>query len=116
MRPVEAVCYDNFYAAIGYEKQKEASRNRVRMISQLGREIGPLPARRNPQAVMRARTDLEFFLKTYFPEKFFRPFGKPHLELIRQLENVIADGERVAVTIPRGMGKTTCLLGPQFGP
>ncbi|MCL2304640.1 MAG: phage terminase large subunit family protein [Planctomycetaceae bacterium] len=94
-----------------YEKQKESSRNRVRKISRLGREIGPIPARRNPQAVMRSATDLEFFLKTYFPEKFYRPFGKPHLELITQLERIIRVGGRVACALPRGIGKSTTLLG-----
>ncbi len=90
-----------------YEQYKAKQNAYSHAKSLLGREIGPLPAIKDPVRRMRGRTDLEFFLRTYFPLKFSTPFGKYHLELIHALEHCLIHDGKQAVAMPRGTGKTT---------
>ena len=86
-------------------KAKRAEIQRAKSL--LGREIGPLPAIRDPRRRARGRVDLAYFLRTYFPLKFTTPFGKYHLELIHALEHCLIHDGKQAVAMPRGTGKTT---------
>jgi len=82
-----------------------AERSRARSLA--GREIGPLPAIADPRRRRRAKNDLEFFLKTYFPKVFSKPFGHNHKTLIESLQRCLVKGGRQAVAMPRGSGKTS---------
>ena len=86
-------------------KAKRAAYSHAKSL--LGREIGPLPAIKDPRRRAKGRNDLGFFLQTYFPLKFSTPFGKYHLELIKALEHCLIHDGKQAVAMPRGTGKTT---------
>lgn len=56
---------------------------------------------------VRAKSDLEYFLREYLPGWFKKPFGKNHKRLIEALQDRILHGGRQAVAMPRGTGKST---------
>ena len=82
-----------------------AERSRSRSVA--GREIGPLPPIADPQRRIKAKSDLMYFLRTYFPKVFSKPFGHNHLLLIESLQRCLVKGGRQAVALPRGSGKTS---------
>lgn len=45
----------------------------------------------------------EVFAKTFFPEKFYKPFSQLHREIISAMD---AGHKKIVVAAPRGMGKT----------
>ena len=74
-------------------------------------DIGPLPPVANQSRKDRAATDVEFFLKTYFPNVCYRPFSAAHRQLIHDAADIILNGGKTAIVMPRGTGKSTlCLL------
>lgn len=75
------------------------------------REIGELPAVADPDRRAAAVADLSTFLRTYFPRRFSKPFGRPHETLIDALQRICEDGGLRAVALPRGYGKTTIVDG-----
>lgn len=94
----ESAGYDQFKA-----KQAEISRER----SAEGREIGPLPTVVDPERKASGKSDPVFFLKTYFPNRFYLEFGRPHLEAIAALRRCSEEGGLQALAMMRGAGKTT---------
>jgi hypothetical protein len=89
-----------------YEAHKATTRERQAAISAAGRDIGPLPAVRDPERRERGRVDPEFFYKTYFPNRFYLAFGKPHRDAIAALSGCSEHGGLFAYAIQRGGGKT----------
>lgn len=93
--------------AVSYAQHAAAQAERSRQRSRMGRDIYPIPVIRSPQTRMRCRDDLGAFCSHYLPYWFTKPFGSPHLALIRSLETILRDGGRQAVAMPRGSGKST---------
>ena len=98
---------DEYRDPLQYERVKERARKDSALRSLAGREIAPLPAVANPARRASASASLLVFCKLYFAQKFKKPFGQNHLALIDALQNVIADGGKQAIAMPRGTGKTT---------
>ena len=98
---------DEYRDPLQYERVKERARKDSALRSLAGREIAPLPAVANPARRASASASLLVFCKLYFAQKFKKPFGQNHLALIDTLQNVIADGGKQAIAMPRGTGKTT---------
>ena len=94
-----------------YAEVKEKAREASALRSLIGREIAPLPPVKDPARRRACSKDLRLFLLTYFPKKYKKPFGRPHLELIRNIERVVLEGGKQAVALPRGSGKTTICMG-----
>lgn len=94
-----------------YAEVKEKAREASALRSLIGREIAPLPPVKDPARRRACSKDLRLFLLTYFPKKYKKPFGRPHLELIRNIERVVLEGGKQAVALPRGSGKTTICIG-----
>lgn len=95
---------DKLYADRHREaKRRFAAKTRA---SDLAVNINPCadPARR-----ARCGKSLATFLRTYFPDVFRLKFSDDHLETIRIAEEVIREGGRFAVAMPRGSGKTSIM-------
>lgn len=90
-----------------YERHKESMRRRSAALSRSGRDIGSIPAVKNPRRKMRALKSFRLFLEEYFPERFKLKWGAHHLLLIARIQDVILFGGSHAVAMPRGDGKTT---------
>ncbi len=65
----------------------------------------------DPQRRERAIADPELFLKTYFADKYPRPFEKIHREIIEALVEVARYGGKQSVAAPRGFGKSEVVKG-----
>ncbi|MBN2377049.1 MAG: phage terminase large subunit family protein [Sedimentisphaerales bacterium] len=85
------------------ETANEFSLNRTRV----GQDIAPLPPVKNPARRARANHDFRFFCETYFPNQYTLAWSDDHLKVISKIESVVIDGERYAIAMPRGSGKTT---------
>jgi len=70
-----------------------------------------IPACENPQRRERCLADPERFLKTYFKDRYTRPFGKLHHRLIDEIMGIAIRGGRKALAAPRGRGKTEITKG-----
>lgn len=97
--------------AAAYERKKLLAAERSRRSSVLGREIAPLPPIRNMARRALGKYDLAFFLRTYLPKKFQKPFSRNHLRYIDALADAIINGGRRSVAMPRGSGKSTIAKG-----
>lgn len=93
-------------AAERYDRHRRKAGERRRKESAAGRELYPLPAVKNPERRARALADLEFFLSTYFPERFFLKWSAEHRTAIADLQRVILEGGKKCLAMPRGSGKT----------
>lgn len=52
-------------------------------------------------------TDLELFLRTCFPQAYSLEFSNDHLKVIDALYRTVTKGQKKAIAMPRGSGKTT---------
>lgn len=50
---------------------------------------------------------MRFFAESYFPHLFRLEWSADHLQVLELIERVVLNGERFAVAMPRGSGKTT---------
>ena len=55
--------------------------------------------------------DPEKFLKTYFANRYRRPFNQVHYEMIDAMIKAAKYGERMAIAAPRGVGKSELCKG-----
>lgn len=90
-----------------YEQHKAKMADASRERSQAGRELGEIPAVDDPRRRARAAKSLQYFLATYFPERFKLDWSADHLKAIARIEQAILSGGRFALAMPRGSGKTT---------
>lgn len=96
----------------GYAKKLANAQERSRKMALAGRDIAPLPSVVNPIRKINCSKNLELFLLTYLPDKYTKPFGKNHKQLIQSLQEcILNDGKNVVVSMPRGSGKTTITIG-----
>lgn len=90
-----------------YETKKRRAAAASAAESSAGREIGPLPPVKNPRRKKRCEKSLEAFCRTYFPARFPLPFSAAHRQAIERMETCTKEGDRFALAMMRGGGKTT---------
>lgn len=90
------------------ERDKDVKRKREKRTEAARIEI---PDVVNPQRRDRCLKDPELFLKTYFADKYTRPFGKHHHQMIDTIVNRAKYGGRQAIAAPRGCGKSELVKG-----
>lgn len=94
-------------AGASYEAHKERAWARQEEISRSGRDIGELPAARDPARRERCRESLQLFAETYMPNRFNLEPSPDHITFWQDLEHAVRHGGLLAVAMPRGSGKTT---------
>jgi hypothetical protein len=72
-----------------------------------GRDIGSIPAVKNPKLREECRRSLRRFAETYFPERFSRPWSNDHLLVISKIEASVLRGELCCIAMPRSFGKSS---------
>lgn len=95
--------------AAAYDAHKERSRARQADQSRAGREIGSLPAVKNPARREACSRDLQLFASTYFPQRFTLKPSPDHHEFWSELDHAVRHGGLLAEAMPRGSGKTTMI-------
>lgn len=90
-----------------YADHKEKMSAKSRELSLAGRDIGAIPAVKNPKRKAKALKHYQSFLEEYFPERFSMKWSKAHIKLITRIDQVVRHGGLHAVGMPRGEGKTT---------
>jgi len=88
-------------------RQKMAARAQTQ--SALGRELGRMPAVKDPRRKLAGMRSLRTFCESYFPEVFYLPWSADHLAVIETLERVIIEGGLFALAMPRASGKSALL-------
>ncbi len=73
-------------------------------------DIGPLPEIADRERREKARNNLAFFIRTYFNQVCYRPFNKAQIALMDDASDIIINGGKNAIVMPRGTGKTTLNL------
>lgn len=94
-----------------YERHKDQARERQAEQSRRGRDIGKIPAPKDPKRREKCRLNLKLYLETYLPHQFPLGWSKAHLAAIRRCQDVVLNGGRLALAMWRGAGKTTILRG-----
>jgi hypothetical protein len=107
-------------AARDYAAHKEAMREKARLASESGRDIGEMPPVESPVRKATAERSFRAFCESYFPEVFALRFSDDHLKVIAKTEQAVLHGGLFALAMPRGSGKTTiaecaCLWAILYG-
>jgi hypothetical protein len=76
-----------------------------------GRDIGPIPAVKDPARREACRLDLDKFLLIYLPRRFYLPFSPDHRKVIGKLQSMLLRGELYAEGVYRSFGKTAIAEG-----
>ena len=97
--------------AEGYEAHRDRMGADQRDKAKSVREIGTIPACRLTRVRARAKFDLAFFLKAFFPDQFPLDWSEDHLAAIATLQHAILHGGLFSLGMPRGSGKTTIAEG-----
>jgi hypothetical protein len=97
--------------AVGTFREKELKKQRELMARKRaeGREVH-IPEVGDLSRRSRCRYDLTLFCKTYFPELFYLEMAPMHYKIIRENQDSILHGGKIALAAPRGYGKTTITL------
>ena len=90
----------------GRERSRESRREATRAKQDIASQLGKV---KNPRRRKKAEKSYEFFARTYFPERFDKPFSEDHLKTIALIEEAVLRGGKLAVAMPRGSGKTTLI-------
>jgi hypothetical protein len=103
-----------------YAAHREAMREKARMESESGRDIGDLPPVEQPERKSAARISFQAFCSSYFPEIFALPFSEDHRKVITKTEQAVLQGGLFALAMPRGSGKSSlaecaCLWAVLYG-
>jgi len=107
-------------AARDYATHKEAMREKARLESESGRDIGELPPVESPVRKAAAERSFRAFCESYFPDIFALQFSDDHLTVIAKTEQAVLHGGLFALAMPRGSGKTSiaecaCLWAILYG-
>ena len=89
------------------QANRDASAERSREKSSVVRDIGELPAVRDPARRTLCKTSLERFCTSYFPYTFTLAFSPDHRKVLAKIELAVLKGGLFALAMPRGSGKTT---------
>lgn len=89
-----------------YDRKKRLARARRRAETVAGQEIGEIPGVVN--RARRATTYASFraYCETYYPQRFYLPWSKAHLDAVAKIEEAVTSGGWFAFAMPRGWGKT----------
>lgn len=87
-------------------KQTSNAAKQMRHVAALN-DIGPLPPVADKARRDKAATDLPYFVRTYFNGVCYRPFNKAQVDLMKDAADIILNGGKNAIVMPRGTGKTT---------
>lgn len=93
--------------AEAYEKQKALATARNAAAARAAQDIGELPSVVDPDRKARCKDDYRAFCESYFGEVFYLPWSKDHLKAIEKIEQAVLNGDKFALAMPRGSGKTT---------
>lgn len=104
----------------GYVGHRRRAARRSAVKSAAGREIAPMPDVVDPARRRRAKHDLLFALRSYFPARFNLRFSADQRAVVRKIEKTVKHGGLNAFGLPRGSGKTTivessALMAALFG-
>jgi hypothetical protein len=107
-------------AARDYAAHRESMREKARLESESGRDIGEMPTVESPVRKATAERSFRAFCESYFPEVFALRFSEDHLKVIAKTEQAVLHGGLFALAMPRGSGKTTiaecaCLWAILYG-
>lgn len=113
-RTVDLLRYSNWLctnrhrtkAVDAYEAHRQRASERQREQSVASRDIGELPAVKNPERRESCRNNFQMFCEKYFATTFPLAWSPDHLTVIRRMEQVVTRGEKFALAMPRGSGKT----------
>lgn len=97
-------------ASAAYLSKREAERARHAAKSRQGRNVGPLPPVADPARRAAAAAALKVFAETYFARLLYHGWSDDLLEAVAILEQVVRDGARFALAMPRGGGKSTLVV------
>ena len=86
-----------------------AAKARTRMLRHIANDIYPIPEVYDPERKESCKFDLIKYAETYHAERFYHRWSKQHIHLMECLQTGILEqtGERQAIAMPRGSGKTT---------
>lgn len=90
-----------------YDRHREKQAKRQRLISESGREIGPLPEIVDPQRRESSRLNFRLFCETYFADVFCARWSEDQLAAIARIERCVLQGGLFALAMPRGNGKSS---------
>lgn len=94
-----------------YEKKLDANLNRNKARHREATDIGdPDESTIDKRRKLEGSTSLQRFFEIYFPEVFFLGWSPDHLKVIEKLERAVINGELSAIAMPRGSGKTSCVI------
>lgn len=93
-----------------YEQHKQRANKRQRAQTAAGQDIGPIPPCEDPERRERCRLDLKQFMLDYLPDSFGLGFSSDHEIAIAKMQSAILHGEKFALAMPRGSGKTTLTI------
>ena len=93
-------------SAAAYQRMKGQSSARIAAITAAGQDIGPIPGVANLPRRQAADASFRAFCDRYFPKIFYLPWSEDHLRVIGKIERTVLHGERFAVAMPRGFGKS----------
>lgn len=104
----------------GYDAIRERARERGRLLSLSGRNIGELPAVVKPRRRARCARNFRLFCETYFRATFSLKWSEDHLRVIARIEECVLSGGLFAMAMPRGSGKSSlceiaCLWAILYG-
>ena len=66
-----------------------------------------IPPPANPKRRGRGRSNVGWFLRTYFPDVFYNPFTDDQKRILKTITDLVKYGGQNAEAAPRGDGKTT---------
>jgi hypothetical protein len=89
------------------ESHRNAALKHARVQSESVRDIGPVPAVKNPKRRESCRDDFRKFCETYFKNAFHLEWSDDHLKAIAKIELTTLEAGLFAFAMPRGSGKTT---------
>ena len=89
------------------KSNREAAAKYAKKRSSAERDIGDIPAVVNWDRREQAEQSLSFYMQTYHPTLYTRPFSDVHYAVINRLEAAIKHGGLRSYAMPRGTGKTT---------
>src|SRR5688572_28560657 len=93
-----------------YEKHREQAGARQAKISRAGRDIGDIPAVKDPARRDECERSFRRFCEVYFAGTFALAWSPDHLRVLAKVERADLFGDLFAMAMPRGSGKTSIVV------
>lgn len=90
-----------------YERHRDRMGAVGALKSRAGRDIGQIPAVVDPVRKITCCRSFSRFCELYFPHTFTLAWSADHRRMIEKIERAVLEGQRFAMAMPRGSGKTT---------